>query len=63
MNVSTKHYKTFFIGLLFNIFLFAVLPPEFVFSTLLFVAISYGGITLIKLATSYDSKMKKVDKT
>jgi len=59
MNSSAKTV----IRLLLISLLFTIVPAELAISTLLFLAISYGGIMLIKLATSYDTKMKKVDKT
>jgi len=59
MNSSAKTV----IRLLLISLLFTIVPAELAISTLLFLGISYGGIMLIKLATSYDTKMKKVDKT
>ena len=59
MNRSAKA----FLSLLLISLLFTVFPAELVVSILLFLAVSYGGIVLIGLATSHDTKMKKVDKT
>ncbi|MGY6277805.1 hypothetical protein [Methylomonas sp. MgM2] len=63
MNRLARIYRIFFLGLLFAFFLFGVFPVEIVVVTFLFLAISYGGIVLIRIATHYDGKMKKVDKT
>jgi len=63
MQLLANTYRILFLGILFTFCLFGVFPVEFTVVTLLFLAICYCGILLIKLATSQDSKMKKVDKT
>lgn len=63
MKKSSALYSKLFLGFLALIGLSSVLPPEFVVSTLLFIAITYAGVTVIKLATSHDLKTKRENKT
>ncbi|MCQ8105276.1 hypothetical protein NP590_14265 [Methylomonas sp. SURF-2] len=63
MKKSNALYGKLFLGILALSGLFSFLPPEFVVSTLLFIAITYAGISVIKLATSHDLKTKKENKT
>jgi len=63
MNRLSLAFRLLFLGILFTSFLFGVFPVELTIVTLLFLAICYGGILLIRLATSHDAKMKKADKT
>lgn len=63
MKLSNKLYGKLFLGFLLILALSSVLPPEFVIATLLFIAVTYGGVTVIKWATSYDLKIKREHKT
>ncbi|MDD1621281.1 MAG: hypothetical protein LUQ11_07350 [Methylococcaceae bacterium] len=63
MNKPIKLYGKFLIGLSLLAGLFGILPAEFVVAVLLFGAVTYGGVLMIRLATSYDLKTKRINKT
>jgi hypothetical protein len=63
MNHSNKRYAKLLIGLSLLAGLFGILPAEFVVAILLFGAVTYGGVLMIRLATSYDLKTKRINKT
>ncbi|MBS4051042.1 hypothetical protein [Methylomonas rivi] len=63
MKIPNKLYRKLAFGFVFIIGLLGLLPPEFVLSTLLFIAVTYGGVLAIKLATAHDLKIKRETKT
>ncbi|MCK9604869.1 MAG: hypothetical protein M0R33_00275 [Methylomonas sp.] len=63
MKKPNKLYRKLALGFLFILGLLSFLPAEFVLATLLFIAVTYGGVVVIKLATSYDLKDKRENKT
>lgn len=63
MKQSDKLYGKLFIGVLLFAGLFGILPAEFIISTLLFGAVTYGGVLMIRLAMSYNLKTKRINKT
>lgn len=63
MKTSKILNRKFLLGFLSLTALFSVLPPEFVIATLLFIAVTYGGVSVIKLATSHDLKVKQDNET
>ncbi|QPK64283.1 hypothetical protein IVG45_04770 [Methylomonas sp. LL1] len=63
MGKSQNPYKYIIFGLVSLIGLFSFLPGEFVISTLLFAAVTYGGVLMIQSAIARDLKTKKTNKT
>lgn len=63
MKISNNLFRKLALGFLFILGLLSFLPPEFVLATLLFMAVTYGGVMAIKFATSYDLKAKRANKT
>lgn len=63
MKKPNNLYRKLALGFLFILGLLSFLPPEFVLATLLFVAVTYAGVMVIKLATAYDLKVKRENKT
>lgn len=61
MEQSSNLYKKFFIfiGFVFFLFLTGIFPLDLLIPIVLFAVISYGGVLLIKFATTYDSRIKK----